>query len=136
MVQSAVHRRGALDGTRRGLPLHLALHESKAEGPARCCEARDRVDVAGGTTGVVGQCHGCATDGMDVGDHASTCQARTDPASAGAPPTAAEIITRLRARKITLTYEPETRSLQTDTSPEVKIIIGRGADRRGAAVST
>lgn len=61
---------------------------------------------------------------------------RQEPASASAPPTAAEIISRLRTRKITLTYNTEGRSLKTDTSPEAKIIIDHRADRRGAATST
>jgi hypothetical protein len=40
-------------------------------------------------------------------------------------PSTAEIISHLRARKITLTYGPENRTLRTDTPQEVKITIDR-----------
>jgi DNA invertase Pin-like site-specific DNA recombinase len=41
----------------------------------------------------------------------------------GASPDPREVIDHLRNRKITLTYEPETRTLRTGTSEEVKITI-------------
>ncbi|NKZ02778.1 hypothetical protein [Actinomadura latina] len=41
----------------------------------------------------------------------------------GASPDPKEAIDHLRTRKITLTYEPETRTLRTGTPREVKITI-------------
>jgi hypothetical protein len=57
--------------------------------------------------------------------HIALCIALTgsNPAPNSAPPTAAEAIDHLQAQKITLTYEPETRSLRTDTPREVMIRI-------------
>jgi site-specific DNA recombinase len=40
-----------------------------------------------------------------------------------APPGTIEVISHLRSRKITLTYDPESRTLWTDTPQEVKITI-------------
>jgi hypothetical protein len=47
----------------------------------------------------------------------------TDPPSGSPPPTATEAIDLLRAQEITLTYEPKTRTLRTNTPQEVKITI-------------
>jgi hypothetical protein len=46
----------------------------------------------------------------------------TDPAP-GSPPTVTEAISRLCAQQIILIYEPETRTLRTNTPQEVKITI-------------
>jgi site-specific DNA recombinase len=47
----------------------------------------------------------------------------TDPPSGSSLPTATEVISHLREREIALIYEPETRTLWTNTSQEVKITI-------------
>ena len=43
--------------------------------------------------------------------------------SGSPPPTATEVISHLREREIALIYEPETRTLRTNTPQEVKITI-------------
>jgi site-specific DNA recombinase len=47
----------------------------------------------------------------------------TDPPSGSPPPTQTEAISHLREREIALIYEPETRTLRTNTPQEVKITI-------------
>lgn len=52
----------------------------------------------------------------------------SEPAPGDAPPTATEAVSHLHAQQITLIYEPETRTLRSDTTQEVKITIDPHAE--------